>query len=215
MTCVVGVRTTKGVLLAADSQMSWENGNRMSRDAKTIELSALLAVAYCGSGRLGQILQHHLDELDDPPLGRDESRWAIKTFVPYLRDVLATAGHLVVNLGDSIEAMGYSAFLFAIRGRLFMVEDDFSVVEHRFGFDALGSGMETAIGAMHTAAGVAHYAPYTEARALKIATEGIKRAGDYTNFVGGDMTTASTQLFTDEERELARKIARPARRRGA
>lgn len=210
MTCVVGVRTTKGVLLAGDQQMSWENGNRMSRDAKTIELSEILAVAYCGSGRLGQILQHHLDQLDDPPLGRDEQRWAVKHFVPYLRGVLGETGHLVVGLADNIEGLGYSAFLFAIRGRLFMVEDDFSVVEHRFAFDALGSGMETAIGAMHaeaTSRGVEPtYEPYTEAKALKIAVAGVSAATTYTSFVGGDMTTVSTCLYTEEEREVARQI---------
>jgi len=208
VTCVVGVRTKKGVLLAGDQQMSWENGNRMSRDAKTIQLSEILAVAYCGSGRLGQVLQYHLDELDDPPVGRDEQRWAVKHFVPYLRGVLAETGHLVVSLADNIEGLGYSAFLFAVRGRLFMVEDDFSVIEHRFAFDALGSGMETAIGAMHTAAAPASYEPYTEAKARKIAVAGIRAATEYTSFVGGDMTTVSTALFTQEERDFARRMIR-------
>jgi hypothetical protein len=154
-------------------------------------------------------LQFHLEELDDPPVGRDEQRWAVKHFVPYLRAVLAETGHLEVGLADNIEGMGYSAFLFGVRGRLFMVEGDFSVVEHRFAFDALGSGMETAIGAMHTQAGKASYAPVTEAKALKIATAGIVAAGEYTNFVGGQMTTVQTALFTDEERAFARKMIRP------
>lgn len=210
MTCVVGVRTTRGVLLAGDQQMSWENGKRMSRDAKTIPLSEILAVAYCGSGRLGQILQHHLDGLDDPPLGRDDQRWVVKHFVPYLRDVLATTGHLVVSLADNVEGLGYSAFLLAVRGRLFMVEDDFSVAEHRYAFDALGSGMETAIGAMHTAAGKATYAPLTFARAVKVAQAGVVAAAEYTNFVGGDITTVETAAFTADERRFARTIARRA-----
>jgi ATP-dependent protease HslVU (ClpYQ) peptidase subunit len=207
MTCVVGVRTTKGVLLAGDQQMSWENGNRMSRDAKTLQLSDLLAIAYCGSGRLGQLLQYHLDELDDPPLGRDEQRWAVRDFVPFLRDVTEGAGHLHIH--RNVEHLGESAFLLAVRGRLFMVEDDFSVVEHRYAFDALGSGMETAIGAMHTAAKPATYKPYTEARAQKIAEAGVMAATEYTNFVGGDISYAETVVYTDDERELARSIVRP------
>jgi ATP-dependent protease HslVU (ClpYQ) peptidase subunit len=204
VTCVVGVRTKSGVLLAGDRQLSWENGNRMGRDAKTCALSDILAVAYCGSGRLGQLLQYHLDELDDPPLGRDEQRWAVRDFVPFLRDVTEAAGHLHIH--RNVEELGESAFLFAVRGRLFMVEADFSVSEHRFAFDALGSGMETAIGAMHVAARNASYDPHTRSAALKIAEAGIKAATDYTNFVGGDMTVAETTLFTDEERTFARTI---------
>jgi len=204
VTCVTGVRTTTGVLLAADSQMSWENGNRMSRDAKTIQLSDILAVAYCGSGRLGQLLQYHLDELDDPPLGRDEQRWAVRDFVPYLRGVTEAEGHLHIH--RNVEELGESAFLFAVRGRLFMVESDFSVTEHRYAFDALGSGMETAIGAMHSAAGVHSYAPFTDRRAMSIANAGIKAAGEYTNYVGGDTTHVKTVRFTDEEKTFARSL---------
>lgn len=188
-----------GVLLAGDRQMSWENANRMSKDAKTIELSEILAVAYCGSSRLGQLLQFHLDELDDPPLGRDEQRWAVREFVPFLRGVTEQAGHLTTRHDDNVETLGDSAFLFAVRGRLFMVEEDFSVSEHRYGFDALGSGMETAIGAMHVAAGKPLGLTFTEARAKAMAEAGIKAASEFTNFVGGDITWARTRIFTVEE----------------
>lgn len=207
MTCVVGVRTVGGVLLAADSQMSWENGNRMTRDAKTVQLSDLLAVAYCGSGRLGQILQYHLDELDDPPLGRDEHRWAVKDFIPFLREAVAEQGHLSIDLHDDIEGFGNSAFLFGVRGRLFTVEGDFSVSEHRYGFDALGTGMETAIGAMRATARELQWEPYPRAKATRIAEEGILAATDFTNFVGGDITWVETADYTDDERELAKTIA--------
>lgn len=200
------------MLLAGDSQMSWENDNRKSRTAKTIQLSDLLAVAYCGSGRLGQLLEHHLDELDDPPLGRDEQRWAVKDFIPFLRDVTAAHGWLHIRDDNAVEEMGDSAFLFAVRGRLFAVEADFSVSEHRFGFDTLGSGMSQAIGAMHTAAREPHYEPYTPVKAKQIAEAGVLAATEYTNFVGGDVTYVETVFFTDEEHELAREIAATRRR---
>lgn len=213
MTCVVGVRTRTGVLLAGDRQLSWDNGKRFTRDAKTLELSEIIAVACCGSPRLGQLLQFHMDELDDPPLGRDEQRWAVREFIPFLREVTEQAGHLTVRHDDAVEGLGDSAFLMAVRGRLFMVEGDFSVTEHRFGFEALGSGMETAIGAMHAAAvagrtGEATYEPYTQSRAQAIAEAGVKAATDYTSFVGGQMTTAETALYTDEELSFARSMVK-------
>lgn len=204
MTCVVGVRSTRGVLLAGDSQTSWENANRMMKDAKTANLSDVLAIAYCGSGRFGQLLQFHMDELDDPPLGRDEMRWAVRDFVPFLRDITEAAGHL--HIRHNVEHFGESAFLFAVRGRLFAVESDFSVSEHRHGFDALGSGMETAIGAMHSRSREACYGPYQPAHARRVATAGVLAATEYTNFVGGDVTFAETVLYTDEERAFAREI---------
>ena len=208
MTCVVGVRGKSGVLLAGDSQMSWENGNRMSKDAKTFQLSDVLAVAYCGSGRLGQVLAFHLNELEDPPLGRDEQRWAVREFVPYLRGVTEDAGHL--HIWHNVEELGESAFLLAVRGRLFMVEADFSVSEHRYAYDALGSGMETAIGAMRALAGDATE-PLADGRLLRIATAGISAASEFTNYVGGAITSLKTVIYTDEERELAKQIAKPKR----
>jgi 20S proteasome alpha/beta subunit len=203
VTVVVGVVGRKGVLLAGDSQASTSYSNRKYAEAKTFSISEVLAVAYCGSGRLGQVLIHHLDELDDPPLGRDEMRWMVRDFIPFLRDVTEQAGHLHIH--HNVEHLGESAFLMGVRGRLFTVDADMSVSEHVLPFDALGSGEDAAIGAMHALAGDDRE-PLTEGKMQSVAEAGVAAATTFTNFVGGDMSTARTVAITAEEKAAIRKL---------
>lgn len=205
MTCVVGIRGKRGVLLAGDTQISTDTTKRLIKQPKTFQLSELLAVAYCGSGRLGQILTFHLEELDDPPLGRDEERWVVRDFIPFLRAATEDAGHL--HIRHNVENLGDSAFLIAVRGRLFMVDCDLGVNEERLAYSSLGSGEDVAIGAMRALAGDVEE-PLDDRRLERIANVGITASAEFTNFVGGRITTAKTVVYTDEERQLARAITR-------
>jgi len=208
VTCVVGVRSKSGVLLAADSQFTTDSGNgalRMANDSKTYALSELVAIAYCGSGRLGQILTYHLRELDEPPVAMDEHEWAVRYFVDELRGALDAHGHLHTHRG--VETLGWSAFLLAVRGRLFSVWEDFDVLEHAFPFDALGSGAEVAMGAMSSLVVAAdRRRPMADAKAEEVASAGIAAAAEHTGYVGGKVTSVSTVCWTADERVLARRI---------
>lgn len=206
MTCVVGVVGRKGVLLAGDSQVSWDNAKRMDKEPKVFQLSDVLAIAYCGSGRLGQLLTYHMEALEDPPLGRDEHRWAVREFIPFLRGVAEEQGHL--HIRHNVEHIGESAFFLAVRGRLFGVWDDLGVTEHRQSYDAMGSGSEVAIGAMRSAAGAEAEEPRTDASLERIALAGVESASAFTNFVGGEISMVKTVVVTDEERELCKRIAK-------
>lgn len=208
MTVVVGVRSKSGVLLAADSQFSSPNVATMAKDSKTFSLTELVAIAYCGSGRLGQILTYHMnDVLDDPPVQMDEHEWAVRYFIEELRSVLEAQGHLYNRRG--IEGIGWSAFLLAVRGRLFEVYEDFEVLENRLTFSALGSGDEVAIGAMSAiVTGRDREAPMSDAKAEEVASAGVLAATEHTSYVGGPVTSASTVNWTAEEKALARRILR-------
>jgi 20S proteasome alpha/beta subunit len=205
MTCVVGVRGRRGVLLAGDTQISTDTTKRLIKQPKTFQLSDLLAIAYCGSGRLGQILTFHLEELDDPPLGRDEERWVVRDFIPFLRDVTEQAGHLHIH--HNVEHLGDSAFLLAVRGRLFSIDSDLGVNEELLAYSSLGSGEDVAIGAMRALAGDVDE-PIADSRLERIASAGIRASAQFTNFVGGRITIVKTTIVTVEEKQLARKIAR-------
>lgn len=204
MTVVVGVRGKKGVLLAGDSQSSTSWSKRERKDAKTCALSELVAVAYCGSYRLGQILTYHLEHLEDPPLGRDEHRWAVKEFIPKLRDV--THEHGLLRVQYNVDYLDNAAFLLAVRGRLFVVDVDFQVGEDVLPYGALGSGEDVAIGAMASRVGLDVTGPIADGRLDRIAAVGIEAATELTPYVGGSVTSVRTVLFTDEERALARSI---------
>lgn len=191
------------MLLAGDSQYSTYNGHRQARDAKVVALSEVLAVAYCGSGRLGQLLTYHMDELDDPPLGRDEHRWAVKEFIPYLRGVAGEHGHLHIH--HNVEMLGESAFLLAVRGALFLVDSDLGIANGLLSYEALGSGEEVAIGALREALGDTHD-PIDDRRLERVATNAVTAATELTNFVGGPINQAKTVIYTADEKSLAREM---------
>jgi 20S proteasome alpha/beta subunit len=208
MTCVVGAIGKPGVLLAGDAQWSGDASHRIGSEPKAFQLSDLLAIAYCGSGRLGQILTYHLtDSLEDPPIGMDEHYWAVREFVPYLRDVTHAHGHLHILEESQVEELGQSAFLLAARRRLFSVEADFSVNEHVAPYEALGSGEREAIGVLSHELDDAP-PPATWARLEKVARKAIAAAAKFDNFVGGPITTVRTLEWSEDEKTLAREILR-------
>jgi ATP-dependent protease HslVU (ClpYQ) peptidase subunit len=204
VTCVVGIRGKGGVLLAGDSQWSTPWTKRERVNAKTFQLHPTVAVAFCGSARLGQILTYHLDSLEPPPLGMDEHYWAVKIFIPHLREVTEAHGHLHVH--HNVEHIGESGFLLAVRGRLFAVEGDLQVGEGRLCYETLGTGEETAIGALRAALGEEATEPRPDDELEKLAEDAIVASAEFTNFVGGDITMARTVCWTSRERALARQI---------
>jgi 20S proteasome alpha/beta subunit len=207
MTVIVGVVGEGGVLLAADSQSSGDNSKRMRREPKTFQLTPAIALACCGSGRFGQVVTHWLDDyLEEPypPLMADERDWAVRVFIPALVDCLEEHGHLHRYEENAVVELGDSAFLLAIRDRLFTVEPDMAVDEPEFAFDAMGSGEEAAMGAMHAAA-EASTTFLPDEQLHEIAEAGVKAAVGLTLYVGGRMTTVRTSKFTAEERAFAEK----------
>lgn len=206
MTCIVGLVGKKGVLIAGDAQGSTDWTKREDVSAKVFQLSDLLAVGYCGSGRFGQILQYHLmDSMDDPPLNMDEHRWTVRDFVPFLRDLTEQHGHLHIH--HNVEEFGPSAFLLAVRGRLFTIWSDFGVDEHVLSFEAIGSGAETAAGALHAELGDERE-PITDSRLVAMAERAITAASTLTLHVGGKISSVKTVHWTADEKALAKRIQR-------
>lgn len=172
-------------------------------NSKTFQLSPLLAIAYCGSARLGQILTFHMDELEDPPLGYDEMKWAVKSFIPHLRAVAEAHGHLHVH--HNVEHVGESVFLFAVRDRLFVVEGDLQVGEGYYPYEAAGDGEEPAMGALRAALGDIRD-PLPDDKLVEVAATAVEAAAEFTHFVGGQITTVKTERYTAAEKKLAQEI---------
>jgi ATP-dependent protease HslVU (ClpYQ) peptidase subunit len=207
MTCIVGLVGKKGVLIAGDAQGSTSWTKREDTQPKVFQLSDVLAIGYCGSGRFGQIMQYHVMEgLEEPSLLMDEHRWVVKEFIPHLREVIYAHGHLHISHDDNSESFGPSASLLAVRGRLFTIWDDFGVDEHVLPFDSIGSGAETATGAMHAELGE-DTEPIADSKLEGIAVRAITAAAQLTLYVGGAISSVKTTRYTDEEKALARRIA--------
>ena len=203
MTCIVGLVGKKGVLIAGDSQVSTDWIKRDDKGAKVFNLLDTVAVGYCGSGRFGQILEYHLESLKSPPLGKDELRWVIRDFIPYLRWITEEQGHLHVH--HNVEHFGPSAFFLGVRGRLFTVESDFSVNEHVLPYEAIGSGADTAMGVLNGEFKDGR-APLNDEGLVAVAQKAIEAASKLTLYVGGDVLYVQTMLFTPDEKSLAKKI---------
>jgi 20S proteasome alpha/beta subunit len=211
VTCVVGVVGAGGVLLAGDAQWSDDRTHRIGSEPKVFELFEVLAIAYCGSGRLGQILTYHLtDSLEEPSLVMDEHYWAVREFIPYLRTVTQDHGHLHIRGENQVEELGQSAFLLAVRNRLFSVEADFSVNEHALPYEALGSGTDHAIGVLHSELGDDKRPLVSLNDAESVAKKAIKAAAKFGNFVGGPISVVRTVTYTHAEKQLARQILKAA-----
>jgi 20S proteasome alpha/beta subunit len=214
VTCVVGVVGATGVLLAGDAQWSDDRTHRIGYEPKVFIIPGIdtLGIAYCGSGRLGQILTYHMsDSLEEPSLVMDEHYWAVREFIPYLRTVTQDHGFLHILEENQVEQFDdSSAFLLAVRGRLFSVEHDFSVNEHILPYEALGSGTENAIGVLHAEMGDDKRPLVSLKEAERVAKKAIKAAAKFGNFVGGPITVARTVAYTNDEKRLARQILRVA-----
>ena len=206
MTVIVGVQTTRGVILGADSQASCSNGNRKRSDAKLHQRSEILAFGSCGSPRLGDILEYHLPELQEPPLGDAEAmrEWMVRDFIDLLRNQARYHGALMDWFG--VEYLDNSAFLVAVRGELFTVEEDLQVGAHVLAYDALGSGEEVAIGSLYARFGDQR-TPISDIKAAEDAVEqAVAAASEFTNFVGGDIITLETTKLAPDEMELIRSF---------
>jgi ATP-dependent protease HslVU (ClpYQ) peptidase subunit len=203
VTVVVGVRGHKGVILAADSAgTAWGGAQYQRKDAKTFALSDTVAIAYCGSYRLGQLLRYNLD-LPDLPLGKDEHEWAVKDFVPAIRKTLKDGGFLTITEG--VEELSNSAFLLAVRHRLFAVDEDMQVAEDERPFVADGSGGTVALGHLHALLGDT-YESIDDTRLLNIARAAVATASGLNAYVAGKVTHVRTKRWTTDELRIAKEV---------
>lgn len=100
---------------------------------------------YTTSYRMGQILQHAFT----PPViphGADLHRFMCTTMVDAMRTTFKQAGWARTDSG--VEETGQ--FLVGIRGRLFVIDEDYQVGETADGYAAVGCGDDLALGSLHT-----------------------------------------------------------------
>lgn len=188
MTCIVGVRTENGVVLAGDSVGSDRRINTHRSDTKTFNLGPQVALGFTSSYRMGQILRWHVDIdplVDAMRRYTDMWDWVGKLFIPAARSAMKDHGFATVSNGN--ESGG--TFLLAVRDRLFLVDADFQVGEPSNGYDACGSGDSVALGALHAIIG-SRDIELGEARSA--ATRAIAAASDLTPYVGGTITYVET-----------------------
>lgn len=143
MTCIIGLEHEGSVYIGGDSA-GVDNANNISTvsEPKVFQVEKFL-IGYTSSFRMGQLLQYGLVVDPQRPETKDLD-YLVSAVVPILRVVLKDGGYVKVE--HNVETSG--SFLIGYRGLLYHIQNDFSVLRHRNGLDAVGCGAAYAIGAL-------------------------------------------------------------------
>jgi ATP-dependent protease HslVU (ClpYQ) peptidase subunit len=144
MTCVVGLAENGRVWMGADSATTWDDTKLVIASNPKVFRVGPLVIGYCGSGRVGRLLQY---SLTPPPVrNMPADKYVAITLVEAIRKCLFEGG---VTHKENNEEEIPSDFLVGFKGRLWRVDGDFNVDESRHPFDSVGCGSHIALGAMH------------------------------------------------------------------
>jgi hypothetical protein len=135
MTCVVGLLDKGTVYMGADS----------AAVKGTLFLNNGFILGFCGSFRMGQILQYHLAPVHPQP-GQNTYEYMVTTFIEQVRDCLKQCGF--AEIVNEVETGG--EFLVGFKGRLFSIDNDFHVAEIAHDYVSLGSGSDIAHGSLYS-----------------------------------------------------------------
>lgn len=160
MTAIAGWIQGRDVWLGADSAATGGLSQEIWRTPKVFVREGI-GVAYTWSWRFGQLLHHRLQVPKRPGRARDVDRWVTVDLVDAIRKCLADGGWLK----KEHERVEGGAALLAIRGRLFVLQSDFSVGEIRGRFAAHGCGRDLLYGALHATTSLR----WTPERRLRVA----------------------------------------------
>lgn len=146
MTCIVGyieqVEGGKKIWMGADSAGVSGWSVTICQTPKVF-LKGAFILAYTHSFRMGQLLHYGL-EIPEHPEEMSVDVNIHTLFVEAVRKCLKDGGNSKV---DNNHESG-CGFLVGYRGRLFLVQDDFAVIESQTPFEAMGSGQSYALGAL-------------------------------------------------------------------
>ena len=142
MTCVIGLVHRKRIYMGADSAATGSRFIRTTNLPKVFRNGPFL-IGYCGSFRMGQVLQHCLNIPKQLPNENAET-YMVTRFIEAVRTAFKSKG--VSAIEQNKEKGGQ--FLVGYRGRLYSVNSDFHVGDMLDGFDCIGSGAPVALGAM-------------------------------------------------------------------
>lgn len=178
MTCIVGIEFQGKVLLGGDIQGTGGNNKIVHTQSKVFNKNGVV-FGYTTSYRFGQILEHGLKDPVVPEREEEIYRWLLTVLIPEIK----------TTLKDNGWERGGNA-LIGVRGQLWELQDDFSVLRSVKGYTACGSGYEYAMGSLTNSVSFGKLATQ---RDHEIAVErAIEVAGTFSPSVG----TVSTMVTT-------------------
>ncbi len=151
MTCIVGLRDKDGnIYIGGDSCASEPVGMQTRHDVKVFKVEnngQIVIIGFCSSFRMGQVLRYKL-KLPRRKPNENIDKWMCTKFIEAVKRVLDSEGLLTVDEGGADSSAG--PFLVAYEKRLFKIDTDFQVAEHRKSYDAAGVGESYAYASLYT-----------------------------------------------------------------
>ena len=150
MTCIVGIVEKDKVYIGGDSAASSSCDLTVMANPKVFILQDRFIIGYTTSFRMGQIIEHELT-VSKHPENMSLYKFMTTVFVNDLRECLKRQGW--AEREKDRESGG--TFLIGYQGRLFVIQDDYAVLESADNYSAVGSGWSFALGSLFTSTGSA------------------------------------------------------------
>jgi len=149
MTTIAAIQGDGWVVMGGDTQSTVAEYKRlvMSND-KVINNNGIL-IAGCGMGRGMDLLQKAWKAPKPRPNQSiaQLDAWMAKTFIPGMRKLFIEGGYDMKDDGDYAQHEG--AFIVAVQGVVFYIDDDYSFDREARGITASGSGGDFATGSLY------------------------------------------------------------------
>lgn len=150
-TCIVGIKHNGIVYIGCDSMAGNSDYGFISNNKKIFHVQnrAEIVCGYTTSFRMGQLIQYSdslFNEDDFLIDGRIDEKYMVNVFVPNLQNLFSKGGfEEVINnyhLGGT--------FLLGYRDKLFLIQNDYSVLESVDDYMACGCGESYALASLYT-----------------------------------------------------------------
>lgn len=184
MTTIASIQGDGWVVMGSDTQSSISDYRILKMAGHKIYTNNGVMIAGCGQGR-GLDLLHKGWEASHPgpkmtkPEELDE--WMVYDFITGVRELFVEAGYDMKDDGDF--AKHESAFIVAVNGVAYYIDDDYSVDRDARGFMSAGSGGDYATGALYAMGDIIFKNIDTATTAMKIAIDAAK---EYDVYSGGE-----------------------------
>ena len=153
MTCILGLVFNGSVFMGADAAGS-DDSSIVYRKSPKVFKNNDFGIAYCGSFRMGDLLQYKLD-IPKQPKDIELDEYMRTLFIDAVIECFRVNGfgkHVSPMYGfDSEHTTGHEGdpFLVGVAGHLYSIGSDFQVGENRADYIAEGSGHAVAMGALY------------------------------------------------------------------
>lgn len=151
MTCIVALKTTRGIYMGADrASVSLGEGmfeTRVERNPKVFKKNNML-LGFCGSF-------YHLQKISNnfnPPEYLEEVtpfEYLISEFIPSLEEFIKNLPTPSVSI-DKDDGPLLSTFILGFQGEIFIVNEDFSISSYVDKFESIGFGASYALGSLYS-----------------------------------------------------------------